>query len=52
VEEVFAGRDGVPRRAAVRTDGRAKTTMRPASKLAVVDVVNAAASRISLSIVR
>ncbi|XP_050746215.1 uncharacterized protein LOC122818489 isoform X3 [Drosophila biarmipes] len=44
VEEVFTGKDGVPRRAAVRTTDRAKT-MRPASKLAVLDVVNAAASR-------
>ncbi|XP_043067218.2 uncharacterized protein [Drosophila bipectinata] len=45
VEEVFTGKDGVPRRAAVRTTDRAKTTMRPASKVAVLDVVNAAASR-------
>ncbi|XP_043642780.1 uncharacterized protein LOC122612934 [Drosophila teissieri] len=41
VEEVFTGRDGIPRRAAVRTNDRAKTTMRPVSKLAVLDVVNA-----------
>ncbi|XP_043069089.1 uncharacterized protein [Drosophila bipectinata] len=45
VEEVFTGKDGLPRRAAVRITDRAKTTMRPASKLAVLDVVNAAASR-------
>ncbi|XP_043069572.1 uncharacterized protein [Drosophila bipectinata] len=45
VEEVFTGKDGVPRRAAVRTTDRAQTTMRPASKLTVLDVVNAAASR-------
>ncbi|XP_043948701.1 uncharacterized protein LOC122818557 [Drosophila biarmipes] len=44
VEEVFTGKDRVPRRAAVRTTDRAKT-MRPASKLAILDVVNAAASR-------
>ncbi|XP_070138966.1 uncharacterized protein [Drosophila bipectinata] len=44
VEEVFTGKDGVPHPAAVRTTDRAKT-MRPASKLAVLDVVNAAASR-------
>ncbi|XP_044574048.1 52 kDa repressor of the inhibitor of the protein kinase-like [Drosophila ananassae] len=42
VEEVFTGRDGVPRRAAVRTNDRAKT--RPSSKLTVLDVVNAITS--------
>ncbi|XP_043660207.1 uncharacterized protein LOC122624614 [Drosophila teissieri] len=45
VEEVFTGRDGIPRRAAVRTNDRAKTMMRPASRLAVLDVVKASASR-------
>ncbi|XP_041451878.1 uncharacterized protein LOC121405308 [Drosophila obscura] len=47
VEEVYAGVDGVPRRAAVRvaSDDRSKLMMRPVSKLAVLYVVNAAASR-------
>ncbi|XP_041450172.1 uncharacterized protein LOC121404577 [Drosophila obscura] len=47
VEEVYAGVDGVPRRAAVRvaSDDRSKLMMRPVSKLSVLDVVNAAASR-------
>ncbi|EDX15262.1 GD17700 [Drosophila simulans] len=43
VEEVFTGKDGVPRRSSVRTSDRAKLVLRPASKLAVLDVVNAVA---------
>nr|XP_044252270.1 uncharacterized protein LOC123003532 [Drosophila takahashii] len=46
VEEVYPGADGVPRRAAVRTTNgdRAKLIMRPISRLAILDVVNAVAS--------
>ncbi|EDW55358.1 GM10074 [Drosophila sechellia] len=39
VEEVFTGKDGVPRRASVRTSDRAKLVLRPALKLAVLDVI-------------
>jgi len=46
VEEVYPGAVGVSRRATVRiTNGdRAKFIMRPISRLAILDVVNAVAS--------
>ncbi|XP_033148999.1 uncharacterized protein LOC117134672 [Drosophila busckii] len=47
VESVQAGADGIPRRAVVRVaiDGKVRLLIRPASKLAVLDLGDAVASR-------
>lgn len=47
---MFSDEDGAPRRAAVRTSDTPKLILRPASKLAVLDVVNASSSCTSIDI--